>query len=180
MMITLGKLITLFGLFFDVLGAWYISRGIIKKTEDELKSETGFAFAPNDNYIISGLKQKIEGDYGFAFLTLGFTFQGISTIFNSGIFLNQVSLLYLLATSIIVLTIIILVEGSVRRAQKRSVGIHVYKVIQRHLNSSGDKPMHILDIKRFLGYLEVEVEDNYTQDQAWVKLKEQLRLSKEE
>ncbi|MHB1393508.1 MAG: hypothetical protein ACYCYE_10615 [Clostridia bacterium] len=50
MTFSIVKFIGLLGLCFDVIGAWYISRGLIKKTAEVLKHETGFSFGLGTGY----------------------------------------------------------------------------------------------------------------------------------
>lgn len=179
MTVSIARFLTLIGLCFDVIGAWYISRGIMKKTEEELIKETGFSFGPNNNYIISGLKQKVEGDFGFFFLLVGFSLQGISSLLNNVYFtkllsIDTVIICFISLIVLIALTLIV-TDKIIRSRQKVYVKKHVYKVVEEHIRSNGDKPKQIQDIIRLLNYIGIVVSDSISQDEAWTKLKENVK-----
>ena len=178
MTFSIVKFIGLLGLCFDVIGAWYISRGLIRKTVEVLKHETGFSFGPNDNYIISGYTQKIESNVGFIFLLLGFTLQGLSSIITKSSLVSSLSnaegLLGLVLLFIAVTTFNIIANTVVKVNKKKFINIYVKGILIEHIDNSGDKPKSVLDSKRLLRYLDISCEDNISIEDAWNMLKKNV------
>jgi len=83
--------IQLLGIFFDIVGAFYLSRAFIFKSPEDIKSETYgsksskflCSFGMSGNLFFSFYTQGIEARIGFIWLLLGFLFQGIGVIWSS-------------------------------------------------------------------------------------------------
>lgn len=90
------------GLMFDILGAYFLSQGLIQKSLKVLVEESpGNKSKPylgtyRNNYFISMYTQIIEARTGFTLLCIGFTLQmvpsGISIPFRIGTFILLTSL----------------------------------------------------------------------------------------
>ncbi len=67
----LNMVVSLTGLLLDICGAWFVARGLIKRSVEDIRMETGLIYdgAP---YIISGLIQKVDSMFGFGLLFTGF------------------------------------------------------------------------------------------------------------
>lgn len=175
MTFSLSSLITLFGLILDIIGAWYISRGLVKKTREDIKKETGFCFGPNDNYIISGLSQKAECKVGFIFLLFGFMLQGVGNLLPSFSFNSCTPIFYrniILVGLFFIILCFIISNKIIKKIIKNYILIHVSQVIKEHIKASNDSPMHIGDIKRYLDYLNINFDEEIKLEEAWQKLKE--------
>ena len=175
MTLTVCKLIVLLGLAFDVLGAWYISRGLMRKSKKDLENETGFCFGPNDDYIIGGLSQKIECKIGFYILLLGFTLQGISSLLTAKWFIAILSFVETIPFFIICLVIwfgcFFVLEKMVKRKVTSNIKDYVKDLVKQHINQECDAPYNVDDMKRLLGYLKISVNEGATPEEIWSKLK---------
>lgn len=81
----INNFIAILGLIIDINGAWYLSKGLMLKTREQIIKETGFSYSNNDDYTISGIYSKIECSIGFIFLFLGFIFQASTYIIPSNV-----------------------------------------------------------------------------------------------
>lgn len=88
-------LIITLGLIFDIIGAWYISRGLIRKTKEEIDIEAGGKYNIHHSNKISLIRQKVECKYGFVFMFIGFLLQIICYVIQAIITEKQYSIITL-------------------------------------------------------------------------------------
>lgn len=153
------------GLILDIMGAWFISNGLIRKTFQEINDEApGFGWSKNEAYMIGALTQKIEATVGFYVLSSGFTFQLLAYLVNY------------LAGYISTIVSSLLVTGLLgvwtvsNYIIKRKINFAKKKLLVEQLTKNGyssEKPMHVEDTKRYLRYLKVGYNENVTIEQAW-------------
>lgn len=76
------------GLLFDILGAYFLSQGLITKSLKNVVEESRgdenkpYLGTPKDNYGVGLYVQAVEARTGFFFLFIGFVLQGISYLFE--------------------------------------------------------------------------------------------------
>lgn len=153
MYIVLDKVILIVGIILCSAGAWYISRGLVKKTEDVMCIEVAFVYSWNDNYVLSSIKQKVEGTAGCILIGLGSIFQVISIMIYKNIFiLEDYSLLFgVVMVTLAILILIVCVyklanRGIDRYYMKRVISyIKEYRCLKNETNIS--------DIKRYIKYV---------------------------
>ena len=75
--LTYGNLIGIVGLMLDILGAIFLARGTLIKTNDQIKLECGTYYGFNGKLELSMLSQRMEGRFGILFLLSGFFSQSI-------------------------------------------------------------------------------------------------------
>lgn len=173
-----AKLVAILGLAFDVLGAWYISRGLIRKTKKNIVSEAEVTWGPNDNYIINGLVQKIECNVGFWLLLFGFVLQGISTIL-SGELMNKLLVSWQVLTSLgVELASVLIVykcsEHIIGKKSKKEILEHVKGVIKEYLASS-ESPMHPSNSRQYLLHLGINLKEEIPDEEVWNRLLEAIK-----
>jgi hypothetical protein len=78
--VTIGAQFSIFGLILDILGAWFLARGLVRKTNKEIRLESGTYYGGNRFLSDSLNLQRIESRVGFGFLFLGFSFQLIGNL----------------------------------------------------------------------------------------------------
>jgi hypothetical protein len=162
----------LLGLSLDVIGAWFISRGLATKSLNDIKSETGFSFAPNEAYIISGISQKIECKFGFIFLFFGFAFQASTYVFSSSYqFTKTDNIISLLALTVCVFLIYKLFNRLLNQLINRNRKKFIHDILIQFENEGNNHMKHIEDIKRYFSLLSLEYRQDVTQEEAWKRLK---------
>ncbi len=82
---SIEKIIFVFGLTLDILGAFWLAKSFIVKNLQDLTFEgtSGYGSPPNLRYIKSNLLQKSEAQIGFSFLAMGFILQSHDYFFLS-------------------------------------------------------------------------------------------------
>ena len=150
MYISLEKILVISGIMLSVIGAWYISRCLIKKTNIEMIKEAGTTYSWNDNYVLSAIKQRIEGNHGITFIMFSALLQICFVIYSSEttsliIFpvWSSITLILFLIMSLIVITNI-----SVRNKYKK----RVIEYISQNRNIS--EKTHEKDIERYISYID--------------------------
>ena len=165
----LGSLIGVTGLILDIIGAWYLARGIVKKTLEEMTVEAPqFSWDVNHAYVIGALTQKIEAKIGFVLLTLGFTFQAITYILN--IELSSLNFIRLIILDSIVLIGVAIVSHFIVKIKVNNAKMaYLRKIIIAQLEETKGR-QHIDDTKWYLRYLKVKFDDNISTEDALLKL----------
>lgn len=110
----LNVLIGVFGLMFDITGAWFISRGLVKKTDKQIINESRTYYGANFNITKSNVYQKVECTIGFVFLAVGFMLQAIGYLDSSGTKVQTRHIILFTAIYVIVTVISVLVNIKIR------------------------------------------------------------------
>ena len=76
-----SNLIIAIGLIFDIVGAFFLAKGIMAKKIPDIIKETGTYISRNKAFQDSLLIQKIEALFGMIFLITGFSLQFIANLF---------------------------------------------------------------------------------------------------
>ena len=171
----LGNLIGVTGLMLDIIGAWYLSRGLVRKNLKEIVREAPQAsFGINVAYVIGALTQRIEARTGFGFLFFGFVLQALSYLLKME--LSSLNLRWWITLSISVPVVVFIVSDLLVKTRARTVRKkYLREEIIKHMEAT-DKPKHIEDTKRYLKYLGIKFDENISMEDAWSKLMTELGL----
>ena len=150
---SINSYISLLGIVFDIIGAWYLAKGLMKKTIEEIRSQAvgGFFKYP---IALGELKQKVESINGFLFLSVGFLLQGYSYVWVN---IKNWMIWYELLLLTMILLIIILIWC--KYLYKVLVKRFVIQVIKRESNN---KP-YMADADQSYRYL-IEIKKKYKND----------------
>ena len=152
MIIILQKIFMIFGILVNVIGAWYISRCLIKKTQNEMKSENCFVYSWNDDYVLSAMKQKIEGTVGIVFIVVGSLLQISTIVYDSqievllGMAPGESAIVIIMIIFLLLLLFICFANSIIKHRYQKSVVEYIRR--NRQVN---DKT-HIYDINRYIKY----------------------------
>ena len=171
----IGNLIGVSGLILDIIGAWYLSRGLVRKNLQEIVQEAPqAAFGINVAYVMGALTQRIEARTGFGFLFFGFGFQALSYLINME--LSSLHIRWWIALYISVLIAVYIVSDSLVKRRVRTVRKkYLREEIIKYMEST-EKPKHIISTRRYLKYLGVKFDENIPIEDAWPKLLTELDL----
>lgn len=111
---SINNSISLIGIVFDIVGAWFLSRGLIKKPIEEIRTESVMSFF-NYYYAPGSIRQKSESTTGFLFLFLGFVLQGFSYIDTE---IKDWNIFYIVLISSIIIACSICVFGYINYKNK--------------------------------------------------------------
>ncbi len=98
----LDSFINAIGLAFDILGAWYLAKGLIKKSYSSMTNESGTYYDKNIFLHISSIVQKYESILGFSYMFIGFGLQATSD------FLDNSKVKLLCITMVLVFALIVI------------------------------------------------------------------------
>ena len=93
-------LLIIFGLGFDILGAFFLAKSFLTKSIKDITKESATCFASNPSLCDSLIKQKWDVVFGFGFIGLGFLFQLIYYLVEIPI--SKVALLVLLFVLVLI------------------------------------------------------------------------------
>lgn len=165
----LGSLIGVTGLILDIIGAWYLARGIVKKNlEGIIEEAPKHSFGINEAYVMGALIQKLEASIGFGFLFVGFMLQALSLVNTKPSSYNLSLWSITLDISVLIAFYIAshyIIKRKIRMIRKN----YLRQEILKHIKTKG-KPKHVADTKRYLGYLRIKFDDNISTEDAWSKL----------
>lgn len=165
-----GSLIGVTGLILDIIGAWYITRGIVKKTLEEMTVEAPqFSWDVNHAYVIGALTQKNEAKIGFVLLFLGFAFQAVTYILNTELSSLNFSIWWVILDFTSLLAVAIVSHFIVKRKINNAKKVYLRKIIIAQLEETKGR-QHIDDTKWYLRYLRVKFDDNISAEDALLKL----------
>ncbi len=172
MYIVAQNTLSILGLIFDILGAWYISRSLIKKRITDMQKENCFVYGVNDNYVISSIKDKLECKFGFSIVLFGFALQLIAQLYNEEIFLCRITALNILIIFTIIIGIIIITLMIGCLYVKRKYNIIVKYYIKNEISHLDIQKVHINDLRNFVRYIknDFDKENNFTREQIIVEL----------
>lgn len=159
MNIILQRVLLILGIILNAIGAWYISRCLIKKTEKEMITENYVVDFWNDNYVLSSIKQKIEGTFGASYIIFGSIVQVYTIVCDIETVLFPkmniiLSVIIIIAILIVILsTLIIITNTGIRKLYlKRVIAfIRIYRKI--------DNNTHIAVINRYIKYVDKDYND---------------------
>lgn len=144
---SINNLISLIGIIFDIVGAWFLASGLIKKPIEEIRRESIMSFF-NYSYALGYIKQKTESIIGFCFLLGGFLLQGFSYI-DTQITNWNIFYIVLFGTSLVACGICIFGFMNYRGKVKE----FILKVIAAE--SQGNEKEIPIDIYQILKYLQI-------------------------
>lgn len=177
-LIYLQGLIIVIGLLIDIIGAWFISRGLATKTTDEFISEAVFTYGVNDSYIISGMRQHIECKYGFGLLFLGFGMQLIAQLYIDKIGIISISVfsLTVLIVILFVITMFLLFNGRVKVEYEKKANEYLKEKIIKALTAGYS--LHVIDCMRYLRYTtpDIGLDSSELREELEKKLRERFTL----
>lgn len=174
----IGSLIAVFGLMLDILGAWYISRAIFKKTLDAIKEEAPkFSAGINEAYVVGALHQRIEAKFGFPLLSIGFFLQAVPNFLCEEYKSAIVSTCWFLLGVIIIVTLRFILEFFVKNAKTKLVKsfLKAY-IIENYKKKNLNEPMPKKTVESYFIYLEKKYTDSASQEELWEELRKLLGI----
>lgn len=161
MYIVLQNTVSILGLILDILGALYVSKGLLNKNAGELRKENCFVYGVNDNYVINGMKDKIQCKYGFIIIFFGFILQILSQLHSDAIFLcifsafNACKILVVMAGIIIILHVI-----GKAYVQWKYINFVKEYLCNKMAGIQNIKKINVGDLRRYIRY----IKPNYDRD----------------
>ena len=150
---SVNNAISLIGIIFDILGAWFLAMGLIKKPIEEIRIESVMNFF-NYSYALGYIKQKTESTVGFLYLFIGFFMQGFSyidtQITNWGVFYIILPVAIILGFSIYVLSAKYLLYKNKE---------FILRVIKAEFTDHNKIPIDPYQINKYLSLLDKKYED---------------------
>lgn len=151
MNIILQGLLTVIGLLFDIIGAWYIARGLVLKTTDEFIEESTFFFGNNDNSVVSGIRQKIECRSGFQMMFIGFGLQLLSQMYQDNIYLFKIDSIRIIALILSLSAVFAFVIRVLNYIVIKEFIFETKKYINNKIMQTNK--LHVLDAIRYIKYI---------------------------
>ena len=175
--VILGSLIGVNGLILDIIGAWYLSRGLVRKTLKEIVQEAPqFSFGINEAYVIGALIQKIEATMGFGLLFFGFGLQALPYILNTELSSIYITLWWIISDIAILVAIFKVSDRLVKRRGRTARKKYLREDILEKMRTTEKNLQHIDDTKRYLRHLGVNFEEDICTEDAWQKLLKELEI----
>lgn len=174
--VKLGSVIGFTGLIIDIIGAWYIARGLVKKNLKEILQEAPqFGYGVNIAYVMGALTQKVEATIGFYLLAIGFAIQVISCLLWMELSSLNLTVWWLALDISILITIYKGLDATINSRIRSVKKNYLREVIKEHMKTT-ENPKQIGDLKRYLGYLSVKFDKNISLEEAWPKLLKSLDI----
>jgi len=163
--INLSQCVSVIGIYFDIVGAYYLAQGFINKKPKYLLNETAITHGNLNNIysLRSFLEQKAEAIIGFILLAFGFSLQMIAVIFASEYSLTTPTLMA------ITISILILIHSipkaliaCLARKYKLNFAMFIFNLSEKTAFTNDDGTVDIF-IKQLVGIKRKEGEgvDDY-------------------
>lgn len=155
------------GLILDIMGAWYITRGLVKKNLNDIRHEAPqFTFGINEAYVIGALTQRIEARIGFVLLFWGFGLQAITYVLSTELSSMSILQWWLSADLFSLIMIFVLSDYAIKRTVRTTKKNFLREQIKKYIKST-ENAKHLEDTKRYLRYLSVKFDEGISSEEAW-------------
>jgi hypothetical protein len=144
---SINNAISFMGILFDILGAWFLARGLVKKPIEEIRRESVMSFF-SYSYALGYIKQKAESTVGFLYLGLGFSMQALSYVFAQ---ISNWNLFYIVFIVTMFLGLVIFIFGLKYRRCKYIE--FILKVIKAESSNAKEIPIDNYQINKYLTLL---------------------------
>ncbi len=148
---------SIIGLAINIIGVWFISRGIMKKPTKSFISESFMTWGCNDDYVINGYLQRIECNCGFILVLMGSIFQVVDYMFKDVFYIKATHYYIVIVFFVIVIfvcaVLLIALNLFVRKAHKKYVKKYLYFSYYKTENAINKKNED--DLRRHIRYIDL-------------------------